>query len=242
MIVKTINGTNRCRHIRELFHTTIMQMHLLRRIKYYQLPCQIHGADLSCFYDDIHLCLCQDHRQQRVANCFGRSICENNAQCFQDTPDCPRRFICICPPCYYELRCQFTTTTFSLSLDAILGYHIQPDLKITQQPLIVQISVALAIIYILIGLINGTLALITFQSKASRNVGCGYYLLATSITTLLITGMFGLKFWLLLLTHIRVINSRLFLPIQCHSVDYLLRSCRNMDQWLKACVAIERAV
>ncbi|CAF4799586.1 unnamed protein product, partial [Rotaria sp. Silwood2] len=38
------------------------------------------------------------------------------------------------------------------------------------------------------------------------------------------------------------ISNRLFLKIQCISLDFILRVCLNMDQWLNACVATERAV
>ncbi len=39
----------------------------------------------------------------------------------------------------------------------------------------------------------------------------------------------------------RSITNRLFLTIECHSIDFLLRFCLTMDQWLTAFVAIERA-
>ncbi|CAF4771972.1 unnamed protein product, partial [Rotaria sp. Silwood2] len=39
-----------------------------------------------------------------------------------------------------------------------------------------------------------------------------------------------------------LISNRLFLKIQCISLDFILRVCLNMDQWLNACVATERAV
>jgi len=186
IINKTIHSYDRCRNINEIFHETIVQLHLLRRIKYYQLPCQTYSSNLSCFYDDIHLCLCQDHGQQRVANCLefehnqtfnclGQSVCENNAQCFQDTPHCPQRSMCVCTPCFYGTQCQFNTNGLGLSLDAILGYHIQPDVNISQQPSIVQISVVLNILFMIIGLINGIFALITFKNKNIREVGCGLY-------------------------------------------------------------------
>ena len=252
-INKTINPSNRCRHISELFNETIIQLHLRRRIKYYQIPCQKHSPDLMCFYDDIYLCLCQDYNHQRLANCFefnynktfdclGQSVCENGAQCFQDAPNCPQRSICVCPPCYYGTRCQFSTQGLTLSLDGILGYHIQPNLTITQQPSIVQISVALAIIFFLVGFTNGILATVTFKNKRARRVGCGYYLLGTSIFTLIITTIFGLKFWILILAQMEVIVNRKFLLIQCHSMDFLLRCSLSMNQWLNACVAIERAI
>ncbi|CAF4693821.1 unnamed protein product [Rotaria sp. Silwood2] len=39
-----------------------------------------------------------------------------------------------------------------------------------------------------------------------------------------------------------LISNRLFLKIQCIFLDFFLRVCLNMDQWLNACVATERAV
>jgi len=52
--------------------------------------------------------------------------------------------------------------------------------------------------------------------------------------------MFGLKFCLLLLAQMRIITHRSFLSVQYHSIDFLLRMGLYMDQWLNACVAIER--
>jgi hypothetical protein len=252
-IINMINPSDRCPNINEIFNETIVKLHLLRRIKYYQLPCQRHLFNLSCFYDDIHLCLCQDHWQQRVANCFefnhnmtfdcfGQSVCENDAQCFQDTPNCPQRSMCVCPPCFYGTLCQFSSSGFGLSLDAILGYDIQPHISIPQQPHIIQTSVGLTIIFIIIGLINGIFATMTFQNKSIREVGCGLYLLGSSITTLLTTIMLGLKFWILILAQMEIIVNRSFLSFQCHSIDFILRIGLNMDQWFNALVAIERAI
>jgi hypothetical protein len=84
--------------------------------------------------------------------------------------------------------------------------------------------------------------MITFKSKIVREVGCGLYLFGSSITALLTIIIFGLKFWILFLAQIEVISNRTFLSFQCHSIDFLLRICLNMDQWLNACVAMERAI
>ncbi|CAF4970062.1 unnamed protein product [Rotaria sp. Silwood1] len=253
IINKMINPTDRCQHINELFNGTFVQMHVLRRIKYYHLPCRNYSSNLSCFYDDLHICLCYDYGNQRLANCFdfnhnmkfeclGQSVCENAGECFQDTSDCPQRSMCICPACFYGTRCQFSSSGFGLSLDSILAYHIQPHINLIHQPNIVKICFALTTILMVAGFINGTLALITFNNKIICEVGCGLYLLGSSITTLLITILFGLKFWILVLAQMAIISNRLFLQIQCISLDFLLRICLNMDQWLNACVAIERAI
>jgi hypothetical protein len=252
-INKTIHSSDRCPHIRELFNQTFVQWHLLRRIKYYHLPCQNQLFNLSCFHDEVHLCLCYNFRRKRLANCFnfnhnmtfdcfGQSECENDGQCFQDNPDCPQSSICICQPCFYGRRCQFSTSGFGLSLDAIIGYHILPEINVPNQPSIVQFTLALTIIFVVAGLINSILSIITFKSKPVREVGCGLYLLSSSITTLFITIMFGLKSLILLFAQMTIISNRSFLQVQCTFLDFILRVCLCLDQWLNACVAIERTM
>ncbi|CAF1073816.1 unnamed protein product [Adineta ricciae] len=242
---------NRCLHINQLFNQSISELKFLRRIKYYHLLCQSNV--LSCFYDEIHLCICYDFNQKHLANCFdfvhnmtydcfGQNDCQNNGKCFQDTENCPKKFICFCTSCFYGKLCQFTTTGFSLTLDNILAYHIQTNVNIFHQLNIIRISMILNIIIVLIGLINGILSLITFKNKIIREVGCGLYLFSSSITTLLIIILFTLKFWIFILAQIYRMNNRLFLQIQCSSLDFLLRICLNMDQWLNASVACERVI
>ncbi|CAF3559723.1 unnamed protein product [Rotaria socialis] len=46
IIVKLINPIDRCQHINELFNQTFLQLHLLRRIKYYHLPCRTYSSEL----------------------------------------------------------------------------------------------------------------------------------------------------------------------------------------------------
>ena len=142
-LIKTVSTSDRCPHIDELFNETILRYHLLRRIKYYHLLCQHRtgtgdqSTALKCFVDEIHLCVCQEFGEERLANCFefdhekkldclGQNGCENDAQCFQDNPTCPQTSMCICPTCFYGRRCQFSMNGFGLSLDAILAYHIRP--------------------------------------------------------------------------------------------------------------------
>ncbi|CAF0722408.1 unnamed protein product [Adineta steineri] len=70
VIIQTIEPLDRCGSINELFHPSIVQMPLIQRIKYYHLPCQNSPLNVSCFYDEVHMCLCYEHGNQRLANCF----------------------------------------------------------------------------------------------------------------------------------------------------------------------------
>ena len=253
-ISRTVRPSDRCKHLSEVLNETMARSHLLQRIKFYHLPCQ-EDKGLLCFYDETHFCLCADGQDEgrRLANCFefnpttkhdcfGLSNCENGAQCLQDRGTCPQTSICVCPECFYGTRCQFTSNVFGLSLDAILGYSIQPHKTLSDQPRIVKVSILIASIMILAGFINGTLSLVTFLSPETRTVGCGVYLLGSSIITLIAVSMFTVKFCILIVAQMTYVRNLLFLRFQCASVDFLLHTCLIVDRWLNACVAMDRSI
>jgi hypothetical protein len=103
-------------------------------------------------------------------------------------------------------------------------------------------SAALTMIMFLAGLVNGVLAYLTFQNKDLREVGCGVYLLASSITSILTVSIFTVKFWFTIITHMNVSNSYSVLQGGCVSIEPILKLFVYLDTWLNACVAIERAV
>ncbi|CAF5173343.1 unnamed protein product, partial [Rotaria sp. Silwood1] len=88
-------------------------------------------------------------------DCFGQSNCENGAKCLQDKAPCPQASICVDPKCFHGAKFQFSSAFFGLSLDAILGYHVQPHINIKYQLFIVKTNVLLTTILIIVGLING---------------------------------------------------------------------------------------
>ncbi|CAF1451266.1 unnamed protein product [Adineta ricciae] len=245
-----IVSSRRCRNINELFNSSILQLDLLRRVKLYHLSCE-ENRQLSCFYDENYMCLCDVNSHQ--ANCFefdhnmtyncrGNRFCQNNAQCFQDDSSCPRTFICGCTECYYGRRCQLSTNGFELSLDAILGYQIRPSLSLLQQAFVVKFSLILVIVMVTLSLITNTLSILTFQIKKTRETSCGLYLLITSITSLLTMILFAIKFIIVLLTHMNIINNRILLNYLCISMDFILSNLLNSTDWLSSCVGIERFV
>ena len=93
-----------------------------------------------------------------------------------------------------------------------------------------------------VGLINSILSFMTFQSSDSRKVGRGMYLLASSISSLLTITIFTIKFWFLILTQMNASVSRSLLHGGCVSIESLLKLMLYSDNWLNACVAVERAV
>jgi hypothetical protein len=97
-------------------------------------------------------------------------------------------------------------------------------------------------IMFLAGLINSILSFLTFKSKDLRKVGCGMYLLASSITSLLTICMFTIKFWFVVLTQMNISTSLSVLRQGCVSIEPILKLFVYLDSWLNACVAIERAI
>jgi hypothetical protein len=106
----------------------------------------------------------------------------------------------------------------------------------------VKVSAALVIIMFVTGLVNGILSLIAFGGKKTRDLGCGWYLLGTSISSIAAMMMLVIKFWLLLLSHMGTITTRSILFGHCVSVDFLIRACLSINYWFSAFVSIERMI
>jgi hypothetical protein len=83
--------------------------------------------------------------------------------------------------------------------------------------------------------------LITFENKLVRDLGCRIYLVSTSLISLFLMIIFPIKYWIIIISQIGLIKNKLFLKIHCHLMDFLIRFCLTMDQWLTTFVSIERA-
>ncbi|CAF4559165.1 unnamed protein product [Rotaria socialis] len=239
----------RCYSIKDLFNDTFSSYAYLTQTKYYPLVCR-QNLQIMCFYDQNLTCICDN---DRFSNCFpfnhtssndcqGYNQCKNNGQCFQNNETCSTKTICICPDCYYGSQCQFSTESFIFSLDAILGYHIKPMVPLVRQPIIIKISVAIILIMLIFGFISGMLSIVTFCRKKPREVGTGYYRLLSSIAAILTLVTLTIKFWLLIFSHMSVINNRSLLDFNCIVVDVTLKILLSSNEWLNSCVAVERMI
>ncbi|UJR06644.1 hypothetical protein I4U23_010928, partial [Adineta vaga] len=239
----------RCIFVLHLVNDTIRHYEYLRRLKYYPLLCRQH-LQLMCFYDEYNMCICDS---DRFSNCFEsdhtlkhdcheKDLCQHGGQCFLDNEICPTTFICNCDDCYYGTRCELSTKGFIFLLDPILGYHIKPNVSLNQQPFIVKLSIVIITIMLLLGLSSGSLCVIIFHMKTSREVGCGYYLLASSISSICLIIVLTIKFIHLLLSQMSLITNRSMLFVGCISFEIILKVFLASSEWLNACVAIERTI
>jgi hypothetical protein len=244
----SINPSRECLFIEQIFNSTLMKLSRFQRIKFYHLPCQTN-FNLPCFLDENYLCLCTiDHHvnclqfdHHKNLQCSSINSCRNKGQCLQDHPYCPSAIICVCQECFFGHQCQFYAKSFGLTLDEILGYEIQRNIFLSKQSFSVRLTAIITMIMFSIGLINGICSILTFNNKISQEVGCGMYLLASSITSLMIVCLFTLKFWFLLLSYIDFFAQRFILYTNCMFIEPSLKILLYTDNWLNGCIATERA-
>jgi hypothetical protein len=127
-------------------------------------------------------------------------------------------------------------------LDDILQEELALDTTLNHQSFSIKISAALTIIMFVGGSINSALSFITFKTEDAQQVGCGMYLLTSTITSFLTISMFVVKFWFVVLTKINILTSLSVLRGGCVYVEVILKLFLYFDTWLNACVAIERAI
>jgi hypothetical protein len=245
-IYTQISSEQRCSSVNEL-NKTLFENEYFIRVKYYPLLCREY-SELMCFYDNELMCICD---VDRFSNCFsfnntinndcqGFNHCENGGQCFQNNQTCPTKSTCICQNCYYGSKCQFSTKAFIMSLDSILGYHIKPNVSLHQQPLIIKISITISTIIFVIGFLSGLLSIFIFRRKNSRRVGTGNYLFISSIVSLMMIIILTIKLWQLIGFQMSLINNRSLLSFNCISIDVTLNTLLSFNEWLIACVSMER--
>jgi hypothetical protein len=248
-LVIEIKSSQQCFSIDKFLDKRTVAFPLLRRAKYYHVACRKH-LRLTCLYDkEAFLCLCNNDRSANCFNfnfteelsCLGQNRCENDGKCFQDDPYCPTIIMCACNECYFGGQCQFTTKGSVLSLDIILGYQIRQHLSVSHQSNPVKVSIIITSLMLLIGLVNGILSTMTFSSKNIREVGCGSYLFASSILSILAAIILTVKMGLLIITQSLWTTNHIILLINCNSIEFILRFLPAIGDWLTTCVAIERA-
>ena len=144
--------------------------------------------------------------------------------------------------CFFNDPCQSYAKGIGLSLDDILGDEIQPNKGLQHQSLVVKLSSAMTIIIGVTGLFNSAFSFLALKSKASRRTGCGMYLLTSSVISLLTVSMSAFKFWSLFLIQTNAVTNQSAIWVGCIAIEPILKLLVNVDTWLHACVAVERAI
>ena len=125
--------------------------------------------------------------------------------------------------------CQFTTSQYSISIDANIGQIIKADVTLQEQPTIV------IIIFIIIGVILNGLAILLFVGrKKCRETGSSLYILTSSVFGMF--SLFVLGFKLISL----VFNIIMSNQVGCIVIEYLLKCLPTIVDWINVFVSLER--
>ncbi|CAF4429427.1 unnamed protein product, partial [Adineta steineri] len=95
---------------------------------------------------------------------------------------------------------------------------------------------------LIFSIINGLLSTLTFKSESLLKVGCGLYLLANSVISILTITIFTIKYFQLIIFQMKSITNASFIHFSCILTDVLLKILLSFGDWLYACVAIERTL
>ncbi|CAF1245091.1 unnamed protein product [Didymodactylos carnosus] len=191
-----------CPYVGELLSSEIMSYSYLKRVKYYHQACFTLGT--KCFFDEYYMCLCDNEAyidcfvfNHRVSNCTNQGYCQNGGHCYQPMSDVVD-FACVCRKCYYGNLCQFTTSQYSISLDALLGSELTATESLYEQSHLIKITFTCVCVMFIFGLFSNVLSIVTFAScPKTREIGSGIYLLWLCIISQFGLIIVALKFYYL---------------------------------------------
>ena len=249
-----LDPTQKCPHVRDVealkTPINILAYPHVKRSKFYLRACDENI--MRCFHDEVYICFCptqvnrtvyclnHDHQREQ---CRKPSYCLNGGLCIENRQKGTVTFACLCKSCQYSGKlCQFYTGQQGLSLDALLGSEIRTGKALREQSTLIKVIIALLVSMITLGLIGNILCIIIFAQKASRKAGCGYYLLAVSVSNQVTLLILGARFAYVLLTQMVVWKNRGQSLILCKCLEFGLTLLPNLSQWLSACVSVERTI
>lgn len=209
-------------------------------IRYHRI-CISHET-LLCFHDDVYLCICTGNHTQVECFRYDRQLdrclhCLTGGRCLRGDRMRSQDFLCLCPPCHSGRQCQFSSKSFTFTLDQLFYTDLVSD-----HP---QRTVSFLILFSLLGFLlaipNNVFSFVTFRRQLCLRNGVGHYLLCLSVINQINLGLFVAR-----LTHLVInISNTSSSPsnlnnILCKLLNYLLLSTGRMVFWFSSLIAIER--
>ena len=210
----------------------------LSPIQYHHI-CRTH-RNLLCFHDGNYLCLCNSNHTR--AECFVYdhsldrcSLCLASGRCIRDS----KNFLCLCSACHSGRFCQFSSKSFSFTLDQLFSADLLST-NTTHRLLTIYFLTISSLLMFILGLINNIFSFMTFSQKKCRKNGSGQYLLFMSVISPL-----NLAFLTLRLCHLIINITGQHFSLQtniilCTFLNYSLTITSRISQWLVSLLAIER--
>ncbi|CAF1995330.1 unnamed protein product [Rotaria magnacalcarata] len=146
--------------------------------------------------------------------CSNTRSCLNGGLCLHENEiQNPLESVCICQQCFFGNLCQFTTSQYSISLDALIGSMVAIEKRLCLNTI--------------------TIVLFIVRSKC-RSTGCALYIIVLSFLGTCCLIILTLKFISLVL--LAYLSNRL----SCIFIEYFLKCSPTMVDWLHTCTLLER--
>ncbi|CAF1372741.1 unnamed protein product [Rotaria magnacalcarata] len=124
-----------------------------------------------------------------------------------------QELFCVCQQCFFGNRCQFTTSQYSISLDALIGPMVAIEKELC---------------------LNTTAAFLFIVRHKCRSTGRGLYIIDLSILGTYCLVILALKFIPIVL--LPYVSNRL----NCIFIEYFLKCLPTIVDWLNTCVLLKR--
>jgi hypothetical protein len=195
-----------------------------------------------CFRDDVYLCVCGENHSR--VECFTYddqldecSNCRANGRCLRGDPRLANDFVCLCPECYSGRQCQFTTKSFSFTLDQLFS----SDLLSVDRRRTMSLLIFFPLLGFFLAIPSNLFSFFTLRRRSCLRQGVGHYLLAMSVTNQLSLALLAARLiYLSVIVAISRSSSPLIDDLFCKLLDYLLTCLTRLSPWFSSFVALER--
>ena len=176
-------------------------------------------------------CFQYNHELDRCSNCLTGGLCLRGDHTRSGD------FVCLCPPCHSGGQCQFSSKSFTFTLDQLF-YADLVSLDHQQQ------TMSLLILFPLLGFLfaipNNVFSFVTFRRSPCLRNGVGHYLLCLSVINQINLGLFLARLTHLAISITSTSSASNLNNILCKSLNYFLLSTGRMVFWFSSLIAIER--
>ena len=197
---------------------------------------------LLCFRDDVYLCICVDN-DTRV-ECFiydheldRCSSCLIGGRCLRGDRSRSSDFVCLCPPCHSGGQCQFSSKSFTFTLDQLFYTDL---VSIDHQQRTMSLLILFSLLGFLFAIPNNVFSFVTFRRSPCLLTGVGHYLLCLSVINQINLGLFFARLTHLAISITSTSAASNLNNVLCKLLNYFLLSSGRMVFWLSSLIAIER--
>ena len=197
---------------------------------------------MLCFRDDDYLCICADNHSR--VECFRYdheldqcSSCLIDGRCLRGDRTRSSDFVCLCPPCHSGGQCQFSSKSFTFTLDQLFYTDLA---SAGHQRRTISLLVLFSLLGFLVAIPNNVFSFVTFSRSPCLRTGVGHYLLCLSVINQINLGLFSARLIHLAISITSTSSASNWNNILCKLLNYFLLSSGRMVFWFSSLIAIER--